>query len=150
MEAAGQRMAAYLRRLPMAERKRHALVLEVLDELAQNTHKNPTEAQASAMDILRELICNEQPVSYIQPGPKLIRKHMIPEEMDRRPWVGAFFKLWRPIWIMAANFFNMSYLGLLYYALLLAGLYVLEKPSLWITQLVWQWLMEMTGAVITS
>ena len=34
-------------------------------------------------------------------------------------------RLWRPLWLSAANILNTAYLDILLYALLLAGLYFL-------------------------
>lgn len=125
MEAAGQRIAAYLRHFPMMERSRHALALKTLEILALDPGTNPTEAQARGMRILRELLRDEHVTLPVLPGPTLSRSHMKPEEMDRRPWVGIFLRVWRPTWLMSAAFTNMSYLDLLRYAVLLAGLYAM-------------------------
>ncbi|NLV97228.1 MAG: hypothetical protein GX043_07810 [Desulfovibrionales bacterium] len=145
MEAAGQRIAAYLRHLPMPERKRHTLALQILDELAKNPGDNPAQAQARGMAILRDLMQDERPILHVYPGPKLMRKPMVPEEMDRRPWVGAFFRVWRPLWLMAANFSNLFYLHLLQYTLLLAGMYALEKTIPWTILFFWHGLMDLIG-----
>lgn len=127
MEAAGLRVSTYLRHLPMPETRRHELALETLRRLAGNPGENPDQAAANGMDILRELLTDTvvQPVALA--GPDLKRSHMRPEEMDRRPWVRAWMRVWRPLWLGLANLLNKSYLDILLYALLLAGLYFLAQ-----------------------
>ncbi len=129
LEAAGRRIAAYLRHLPLPEKSRHELALKTLTVLAEDPGNNPSQAEARAMTILRELLA-EQPVPlFVVPGPSLQRMHMKPEEMDRRPWVRVFLRLGRPLWSMTAYFFNTRLIDILLYALLLAGLFVLDATS---------------------
>lgn len=126
LEAAGRRVAAYLRHLPLPERSRHDLALKTLTALAEDPGNSPSQAEARAMTILREFLC-EQPIPlFVVPGPPLQRVHMKPEEMDRRPWVRMSFRLGRPLWNMTASFFNSRLIDILLYALLLAGLYFLD------------------------
>lgn len=126
LEAAGRRVAAYLRHLPLPERSRHELALKTLTTLAEDPGNSPSQAEARAMTILRELL-SEQPIPlFVVPGPPLQRVHMKPEEMDRRPWVRMSLRLGRPLWNMTASFFNSRLIDILLYALLLAGLYVLD------------------------
>lgn len=126
LEAAGRRVAAYLRHLPLPERSRHELALKTLTTLAADPGNNPSQAEARAMTILRELLA-EQPVPlFVVPGPPVQRTHMKPEEMDRRPWVRVFLRLGRPLWNMTAYFFNSRLIDMLTYALLIAGLHVLD------------------------
>ncbi len=127
MEAAGLRVSAYLRRLPIPETQRHELALATLRRLAENPGENPDQATANGMAILRDLLTEitVQPVAI--PGPGLKRSHMRPEEMDRRPWVRAWMRVWRPLWLGLANLLNKSYLDILLYALLLACLYFLAQ-----------------------
>lgn len=49
---------------------------------------------------------------------------MKPEEMDRRPWVRVFLRLWQPLWIQSCVFFHSSCSDILLYALILTGLYL--------------------------
>lgn len=126
MEAAGRRMAVYLRHLPLPERARHELALAALAELALDPGDNPAQAEARGMRILRGLLAEQTPALHAVPGPGVRRRHMKPEEMDRRPWVRAYLRLMRPLWNMAANFFNSTLMDILLYALLLAGLRLME------------------------
>jgi hypothetical protein len=126
MEAAGRRMAAYLRHLPLPERARHELALTALTRLAEDPGDNPLQAEARAMGILRELLAG-RPLSVAAiPGPALERQHMKPEEMDRRPWVRTFLRASRPVWNASAAFFNTSLMDILLCALILAGLRLLD------------------------
>jgi hypothetical protein len=106
LEAAGRRMAVYLRHLPLPERTRHELALAALEELARDPGVNPIQAEARGMRILRALLEEQTPAIHAVPGPGVRRRHMKPEEMDRRPWVRAYLRLMRPLWIMTASFFN--------------------------------------------
>lgn len=129
LEAAGRRIAAYLRHLPLPERSRHELALATLTELANDPGNNPAQAEARAMTILRDLLA-EQPVPlFVVAGPPLTRVHMKPEEMNRRPWVKIFLRAWRPLWNMSAHFFNTCLIDFLLYVLLLGGLYLLGSSS---------------------
>ncbi len=126
LEAAGRRVAAYLRHLPLPERSRHDLALKTLTQLAADPGNNPSQAEGRAMAILRELLA-EQPIPiFVVPGPTLRRVHMKPEEMDRRPWVRALLRVWLPMWSMTACFFNTRLIDFFLYALLLAGLFCLD------------------------
>jgi len=126
LESAGKRMAAYLRHLPLPERKRHELSLAALTALAEDPGDNAEQAEARGMKILRALLAGQTPAVRAVPGPALRRLHMQPEEMDRRPWVRTFLLTWRPLWNMTAFFFNTSLIDFLLYALLLAGLRVMD------------------------
>jgi hypothetical protein len=126
LESAGKRMAAYLRHLPLPERSRHELALAALTALAEDPGDNAEQAEARGMKILRTLLAGQTPAVRAVPGPPLRRLHMQPEEMDRRPWVRAFLRTWRPLWNMTAFFFNTSLIDFLLYALLLAGLRVMD------------------------
>jgi hypothetical protein len=128
MEAAGRRVAAYLRHLPLAERTRHELALGVLTKLAEDPGDTPGQAEIRAMRILRELLPEWMPAARGVPGPPLMRLHMQPEEMDRRPWVRAALRIWRPMWNASAAIFNTSLLDIPFCGLLLAGLYLLDMP----------------------
>lgn len=125
LEAAGVRVSAYLRHLPLPETQRHELALETLRRLADNPGENPDQAATNGMAILRELLADTVVRPVAIPGPDLKRSHMRPEEMDRRPWIRAWMRLWRPLWLGLANLLNRAYLDILLYALLLAGLYFL-------------------------
>lgn len=126
MEAAGRRMAVYLRHLPLPERTRHELALAALTELANDPGDNPVQAEARGMRILRALLAGHTPAVHAVPGPGLRRMHMSPEEMDRRPWVRVFLRLWRPLWNMTAYFLNSRLIDFLLYALILAGLRLMD------------------------
>ena len=126
MEAAGRRMAVYLRHLPLPERARHELALSALAELAKDPGENPAQAEARGMRILRSLLAEQTPAIHAVPGPGVRRRHMQPEEMDRRPWVRIYLRLMRPVWNMAAYFFNSAFMDFLLYALLLAGLRLMD------------------------
>jgi hypothetical protein len=126
LEAAGRRIAAYLRHLPLPERIRHELALKTLTQLAENPGINPSQAEAKAMRILRELLAVQPIPLFVVPGPPLQRQHMKPEEMDRRPWVRVYLRAWRPLRNMTACFCNTHLLDIFLYALLLAGLYILD------------------------
>ena len=124
LELAGRRLSAYLRHLPLPERKRHELTLEALTRLAQDPGNNPSQAEARALAILHELLADNPPVIPVVAGPPLMRGHMKPEEMDRRPWVRVFLRLWQPLWIQSCVFFHSSCSDILLYALILTGLYL--------------------------
>lgn len=126
LEMAGRRMAAYLRHLPLPENRRHELALLALHQLAADPGNNPDQAVARGMAILHTFL--QEPITMqIIDSPGLKRRHMKPEEMDRRPWVRGLMKIWRPIWVGIANLFNSSYLDIIIYALLLGGLYALFR-----------------------
>lgn len=129
MEAAGLRVSAYLRQVPLPESRRHELALEVLRELAVAPGVNPEEASARAMTILYALLVKEKITLAAVFGPALNRSHMCPEEMDRRPWVRVFMRVYRPVWLAFAQMTNGVHLSLLQYALLLGGLYALAMDS---------------------
>ena len=126
MEAAGRRIATYLRHLPLPERSRHELALKTLTQLADDPGDNPGQAEARGMKILRELLAEQTIPLYVVPAPALKRGHMRPEEMDRRPWVRVFTRVWQPLWIMSASFFNTCLIDFLLYLLILAGLYAIS------------------------
>lgn len=126
MEAAGRRMSVYLRHLPLPERTRHELALAALTELANYPGDNSVQAEARGMRILRGLLAGQTPAVHVVPGPGLKRQHMVPEEMDRRPWVRAWLRLWQPMWNMTAFFFNSALIDFLLYALILGGLRVMD------------------------
>lgn len=94
LEAAGRRVLAYVRLLPMAEARRLGLALEVVRRLSAEA-VGADEAPARAMAILRGLLPDGgcPPVSAAPPLPALDRGHMVPEEMDRRPWLTAAARL---------------------------------------------------------
>lgn len=125
LEDAGRRISTYLRHMPVHERKRHELTLEALRRLAEDPGANAAQAEARGMKILRELLNTEPLPLFVLPAPVISRVHMKPEEMDRRPWVRVTLRAWRPLWAMAATFFNTSLIDFFLYALLLVGLYLL-------------------------
>ena len=128
MEAAGRRVAAYLRHLPMPERSRHELALGTLAKLAENPGDNAGQAEIRAMRILRDLLADRVQTVTALPNPPLTRLHMKPEEMDRRPWVRFSLRLWRPAWNASAAILNTSLMDIPLFMLLLAGLYLLDMP----------------------
>jgi len=129
LEAAGRRIAAYLRHLPLPERSRHELALATLAELACDPGNTPTQAEARAMTILRGLLADHPVPLFVVPGPPLNRVHMKPEEMDRRPWVRIYLRSWCPLRNMFAHFFNTCLIDFLLYILLVTGLYLLGTPA---------------------
>lgn len=130
LETAGRRLSMYLRHMPLPERKRHELALDVLNRLAQDPGVNAAEAEERSMSILRSLLADSPVTLHAVPDPGLKRSHMRPEEMDRRPWVRAWMRRWHPLYVALSTFFNTSLLAILLYALLLAGLYVLGSMLL--------------------
>jgi len=89
-EIVGRRLMAYLRLLPMAEARRLELALDIL---CRTETESMTEAQAlgQAMALLRDRLGGRDclPVADVPPCLPLLRGHMIPEEMDRRPWLST-------------------------------------------------------------
>ncbi len=126
MEAAGRRISTYLRHLPLPERSRHELALKALTQLADDPGDNPAQAESRGMKILRELLAGHTIPLFVVPAPPLTRTHMKPEEMDRRPWVRVYMRVWQPLRNTSAVFFNTSLIDFFLYALLLAGLYALD------------------------
>ncbi|MFO7596978.1 MAG: hypothetical protein R6W92_11640 [Desulfocurvibacter africanus] len=95
-EAAGRRVLAYLRLLPMAEERRLELTLEVLRGLAASPADERTPARA--MSLLRERLRKPEVRDALPTVPApvclpLMRGHMVPEEMDRRPWLSQAARL---------------------------------------------------------
>jgi hypothetical protein len=124
LESAGRRLSAYLRHVPLPERTRHELTLKVLHVLADDPDSD--RAEARAMRILHSLLEEEkkQGVTVI-PAMPLVRSHMKPEEMDRRPWVRVALRIWQPTCIFSTRIMNTTYADIVLYALLLLGLYVM-------------------------
>lgn len=129
LEAAGRRVSTYLRHMAIPERSRHSLTLTALDLLARDPGENAAQAEAKAIILVRSLLAEQRIPVYAVPGPPLKRSHMKPEVMDRRPWVHVFLRLWRPLWNTAAAILNTSFIDIVLYALLLAGLYALTTSS---------------------
>lgn len=129
LEAAGVRVSTYLRHVPMLESRRHELTLDVLQRLAAQPGENPEQAAANAMRIVRDLLTESVIPPLAIAGLPLRRMHMRPEEMNRRPWVRSFMRIWRPAWLASANLCNRDYLLILFYALLLAGLYAMRYAN---------------------
>lgn len=125
LEDAGRRVSTYLRHLPLPERKRHELTLSTLSRLAEDPGANAAQAEARGMRILHDLLDKKSLSLFVVPAPPISRVHMKPEEMDRRPWVRVFGRVWRPVWSAAATISNTSLIDFFLYALLLAGLYLL-------------------------
>lgn len=96
-EAAGRRILAYLRLLPMAEERRLELTLEILRDLApidQAGEQAPARAMTQLRERLREQETQSAPHAAVHPAqPVLMRGHMVPEEMDRRPWLTQAVRL---------------------------------------------------------
>ncbi|NLY40023.1 MAG: hypothetical protein GX055_00145 [Desulfovibrionales bacterium] len=129
LEAAGVRVSTYLRHVPMLESRRHEVTLEVLHRLAAQPGENPEQAAANGMRIVRDLLTESVIPPLAIAGPPVRRVHMRPEEMNRRPWVRTFMRIWRPAWLACANLCNRDYLLIIQYALLLAGLYAVRYAN---------------------
>lgn len=125
LESAGRRVTVYLRHLPLPERRRHELALSILNQLAHNPGDNSIEAEARGMRILHDLLTQESLPLSVVPGPALHRRHMRPEEMDRRPWVRVFLRLGRPFWNAVAVVSNTTLLEIIRYALIITGLHLM-------------------------
>lgn len=96
-EVAGRRMLAYLRLLPLPEARRLELTLEVLRNLSA-TSMADEQAPAQAMALLRERLRELETLGVLSAAvhpaqPILMRGHMVPEEMDRRPWLSQAARL---------------------------------------------------------
>lgn len=97
VEAAGRRVLAYLRLLPMSEERRLELALEIVRDPALQ-RVEAAHAPARAMAMLRERLREEggplASTEHFEPAsPLLARGHMVPEEMDRRPWLSLAVRL---------------------------------------------------------
>lgn len=125
LEAAGRRISAYLRHLPLPERARHELALNALQLLARDPGEDPAQAEAKGMRILYSLLGEREHEIMAVPAMPLSRSHMKPEEMDRRPWVRVMLRIWQPACDFSAQIMNTAYADIVLYALLLAGLYVM-------------------------
>ena len=84
-----------------------------------------TRIEARSMRILYSRLRERKLDMAAMPAPPLSRSHMKPEEMDRRPWVRAMLRIWRPAYSFSAQIMNTAYADMVLYALLLAGLYAL-------------------------
>jgi hypothetical protein len=102
LEAAGRRLSVYLRALPIPETRRHELALRTLRRLTMELPLPADEAQARAMELLQEILVRHVVLPEVHPGPKLVRRHMRPEPMDRRPWVRFVQRYGTPAYIVAA------------------------------------------------
>jgi hypothetical protein len=96
-EAAGRRVLAYLRLLPMAEERRLELALEVLRGLAASLPADE-RTPARAINLLREHLRRPEARDALSTvvAPTclpMVRGHMVPEEMDRRPWLSQAARL---------------------------------------------------------
>ena len=90
MEAAGRRMAAYLRHLrTLPERSRHELALNALTKLAEDPGENPLQAGAKGMSILHGLLAGKTlPVAAV-PAPPLLRSSAHETRGNGPPAMGA-------------------------------------------------------------
>lgn len=101
LEAAGRRLAAYLRAVPIPETRRHELALRTLRRLAMDLPLDADAAQAQAMELLQESLARHVLLPQVQPGPRLLRRPMRPESMDRRPWVRFVQRHGTPLYLLA-------------------------------------------------
>ena len=92
---AGDRLMSYLRMLPMKEAQRLEAALNVLKELEASPCKDHGEAVAEAMELLQGRLEGLAGPSPSVPLLPLDRGHMVPEVMDRRPWVTSLGRLVR-------------------------------------------------------
>lgn len=125
LESAGRRISAYLRHVPLPERARHELALKALQLLARDPGENSAQAEARGMRILYSLLGEREQDVTAMPAMPLVRSHMKPEEMDRRPWVRVMLRVWRPAYTFSAQVMNTAYADIILYALLLLGLYAM-------------------------
>ncbi|NLC71108.1 MAG: glucans biosynthesis glucosyltransferase MdoH [Desulfuromonadaceae bacterium] len=94
LERTGRRLLLYLRSLPLPESARLETAATVLRDLQENPPPFETTAEAEAMRRLRlHLGEKSKPAHPPAAGPPLCRGHMMPEEMDRRPWWTATTRL---------------------------------------------------------
>jgi hypothetical protein len=126
LEAAGRRLAAYLRALPIPEIRRHELALRTLRRLSGEQHLCPEAAQARAMEILFDTLERHVALPEVTPGPTLCRRHMRPEPMDRRPWVHFVQKHGTPLVILAAWFANSAWIDAVFLTLITLILHALD------------------------
>ncbi|EPR41074.1 glucosyltransferase MdoH [Desulfovibrio sp. X2] len=86
VDAAGRRLTAYLRRLPLAESRRLEIALTALRRLDAKPGESAEVLTARAVALAQGLIDPVASLDVPEPCPELRRSHMIPEEMDRRLW----------------------------------------------------------------
>mgnify|MGYP001168323660 CR=1 FL=1 len=96
LERVGRRLLLYLRSLPLSESRRLETAAGILRDLRENPPTGKTTAEAEAMGRLRSHLGDDGPQPFLSPPvPPLCRGHMIPEEMDRRPWWTAINRLFQ-------------------------------------------------------
>ncbi len=125
LEAAGRRLAAYLRAVPIPETRRHELALRTLRRLAMELPLPPDAAQARAMELLFDALSRHVLLPEVQPGPMLLRRHMRPEPMDRRPWVRFVQRHGTPVFLLLTWIVYSAWNDLLLLILLLLILHTL-------------------------
>jgi membrane glycosyltransferase len=92
-----QRLVAYLKCLPVAENCRQELASETMQTLEAEAVPSEVPSEKKAMRLLRARLETMPAMEFPPPAPKMMRGHMVPEEMDRRPWLTAMFRFVRSI-----------------------------------------------------
>ena len=98
LDAAGLRVLAYLRRLPLSEPARLATALDALGTIPPDV-RDPELAERMALNALRDTLDTPRPAPDLQPTPPLERTSMVPEDMGSRAWrnvVGKVAGISRP------------------------------------------------------
>jgi len=96
LDAAGIRLLAYLRRLPLSEPARLETALETLGTIPDDA-RDPGQTERKAMDALFKRLHTPRPDTRQQPTPSLLRTSMVPEFMGARAWRKAMGKAVVPL-----------------------------------------------------
>ncbi|EPR32939.1 glucosyltransferase MdoH [Alkalidesulfovibrio alkalitolerans DSM 16529] len=86
LDEAGRRLSAYLRRFPLSETRRLELALGVLRDLDPQPGETAETLTGRAVAAVQEELGRSETLDVPTPCPPLVRRHMAPEEMHRRPW----------------------------------------------------------------
>lgn len=86
VEAAGRRLSAYLRRLPLGEERRAELAHSIMHGLAPLPGESAEALTARAVIRAQELLAADVAADLPIPCPPSERGHMVPEQMKRSPW----------------------------------------------------------------
>jgi membrane glycosyltransferase len=93
LERCGERLLLYLGSLPLSESQRLETAAEILRDLQEHPPAPGTSPEAEAMRRLHLRLGEGPQPLFPAAGPSLVRGHMRPEEMDRRPWWTAMNRL---------------------------------------------------------
>lgn len=127
LEAAGRRLSTYLRALPIPETRRHELALRTLRRLTMELPLTADEAQARAMELVQEAMERHVILPEVHPGPKLVRRHMRPEPMDRRPWIRFVQRHGTPVYVVATWLFHSAWADAVFLAIITIILHALGR-----------------------